>query len=228
MAYLSFDERRRRIIDAAIEVIASEGLAATTTRRIAERAEAPLGSLHYCFRDKDELVQLIAERGAQMLIDAFAPVDAERGLEATIRDSIDSLWRWYEDNIGLQLALTELGMNRIRRGGDPKEIYAMWGPFGHDLMADHLARAAKVDRRKLKVPIEEVVRFILHRFDGLTIEYAASRDRVACKRQVDLLADAIVAVALPPSKTAPRKTPPRKAAAPRTARAAAAAPAPTR
>ena len=197
MPYLSWDERRRRIVDAAIEVIAEEGLARMTTRRVAERAEAPLGSLHYCFRNKDELMLLIAERGAAMLAESFANVDPERGVEATIRDSIAALWDWYRDNIGLQLALTELGMNRIRRGGDPKEIYSMWGPFGHDLMTEHLGRALEVDPQDLQVPVDEIVRFILHRFDGLTIEYAASQDRKACKRQMDLLADAIVAVALP-------------------------------
>ena len=73
----------------------------------------------------------------------------------------------------------------------------MWGPFGHDLMTEHLGRALEVDPQDLRVPVEEIVRFILHRFDGLTIEYAASKDRKACQRQVDLLADAIVAVALP-------------------------------
>ena len=197
MAYLSWDERRRRIVDAAIEVIAAEGLARMTTRRIAERADAPLGSLHYCFRNKEELILLIAERGAAILAESFVKVDPERGVEATIRDSIAALWDWYQDNIGLQLALTELGMNRIRRGGDPEEIYAMWGPFGHDLMTENLERALEVDPRELEVPVEEIVRFVLHRFDGLTIEYAASKDRKACQRQVDLLADAIVAVSLP-------------------------------
>lgn len=218
MPYLSWDERRNQFIDAAIEVIAAEGLARMTTRRIAERAQAPLGALHYCFRNKDELIQLIAERGAQMLVESFANVDPDRGIEATIRDSIAALWDWYQDNIGLQFALTELGMNRIRRGGDPAEIYSMWGPFGHDLLTEHLGRAVKVDTRKLRLPIEEIVRFILHRFDGLTIEYAASQDREACRRQVQILADAIVAVALPKGE---RKTPARKTASARGKRSSA-------
>lgn len=205
MVYLSWDERRRRIVDAAIDVIATEGLARLTTRRIAERAEAPLGSLHYCFRNKDELLRLIAERGAQMLVESFATVDPERGVEATIRDSIAALWDWYRDNIGLQFALTELGMNRIRQGGDPAEIVSMWGPFGHDLMTENLQRALAVDPAPLELSVAEIVRFILGRYDGLTIEYAATKDRKACKRQVDILADAVVAVALPAKRKAVAK-----------------------
>lgn len=197
MVRLAWDERRSRIIDAAIDVIASEGLARLTTRRIAERADAPLGSLHYCFRNKAELLQLIAERGSQKLVASFADVDPDEGVEATIRDSIAALWNWYQENIWLQFALTELGMDRIRKGGDPDEIYAMWGPFGHDLLTEYLERAAKTDPQRLDVPIPEIVRFILHRFDGFTIEYAASKDREACQRQVDLLTKAVIAVTLP-------------------------------
>lgn len=199
MAHVPSDERRRQIIDAAIDVIATEGLARMTTRRIAEQAGAPLASLHYCFRNKTEIIEQIAERGAEMLEGSFAEVDPDRGIEATIRDSIAALWSWYQENVWLQFALTELGMARIRMGGDPKVVYgSMWGPFGRDLLTDHLERAAKSDtKKKLSVPIGEIVRFIVHRFDGLTIEYAASQDDAACQRQVDLLADAMVAVALP-------------------------------
>jgi AcrR family transcriptional regulator len=200
MPYLSWEERRSQFIDAAIEVIAAEGLARLTTRRIAERAQAPLGALHYCFRNKDELIQLIAERGAKMLVESFAGVDPDRGIEATIRDSLAALWDWYEDNIGLQFALTEMGMNRIRKGGDPAEIDSMWGPYGQDLLTEHLEQAVKVDSRQLALPIAEIVRFILGRFDGLTIEYAATKDREACRRQVEILGDAIVAVALPEAR----------------------------
>jgi AcrR family transcriptional regulator len=193
--YLPFEERRQRIIDAAVEVLAEEGLERLTTRRIAERADAPLGSLHYCFRNKDELVSLVAERGADMLQAAFADVDPERGVESCIRDGIDALWRWYQDNIGLQLALMELGLWRIRRGGDPQEVYAMWDPFGRTLLKELLERAVKVDDAPSTVPVDEIVRFILHRFDGLAYEYAASRDDKACGRQLEILADAMVHLA---------------------------------
>ena len=196
MPYLPADERRQRIIDAAVEVIAAEGLTRATTRRIAERAEAPLGALHYCFRNKDELIQCVAEQGAAKVRASFADVDPSRGLEATIRDSIDALWRWYQDNIGLQLALTELGMWRLRRAGTPEELYAMWGPFGGDLLRENLTRAVEADGVEPAVPVGEIARFILHRFDGLTLEYAASQDEAACGTQVGMLADAMVLRAL--------------------------------
>lgn len=197
MAYLAADERRRQIVDAAVEIMATDGLAGTTTRKIAERADAPLGAIHYCFRNKEELIHLVMERGAALLQDAFAQVDPSQGVEAAIRASVAAMWDWYQQNIGLQMALTEAGMARIRRGGDPAEVYAVWDPFGRDLLTDNLRLAVKAEGREPAIPVEEIVRFVLHRFDGMTLEYAASRDRAACQRQIDLLAEAMVLLALP-------------------------------
>jgi AcrR family transcriptional regulator len=207
VAYIPSDERRQLIVNAAIDVIASEGLAAVTTRRVAEKAGAPLGAMHYCFKNKEELLHLVAEEGARRLRASVTEVDPTLGLEATIRNDIDALWNWYQQNIGLQLALTEMGFARIRRGGSPNEIYAMWGPYGGDLLKEHLQEAQRHDTQKLKLPIPEIVRFILHRFDGLTIEYAASRDRKACQRQVDILAEAMVLLAVPKPGAKTRRKP---------------------
>jgi AcrR family transcriptional regulator len=204
LTYLSVDERREQFIKAAVDVIASEGLARATTRRIAEEAGAPLGAVHYCFKNKDELVRLLANEAATMMQSCFGTFDPQAGVEATIRNDIEALWRWYRQNIGLQLALLELGMNRLRRGGTAQEVYAMWDPFGREVMIKHLQEAQKHDTQKLMLPIPDIVRFILHRFDGLTLEFAASRDVKACQRQIDMLADAMVLLAVP--KPAQSKT----------------------
>ncbi|TDV57279.1 TetR/AcrR family transcriptional regulator [Actinophytocola oryzae] len=196
MAYLPADERRRTIIDAAVEVIAAEGLTGATTRRIADRANAPLGALHYCFRDKQELLGHVADRGADRLRQCFAVIDPDRGLEATIRGSVAAYWAWVEENVGLQLALLELGMWRIRRAAG-ESVYDMYDRFGTDLLTANLTRAAEVDEATPAISVADMTRFITHRFDGMILEYAASRDRAACQRQADLLADAVVALALP-------------------------------
>jgi len=50
-------DRRQQLIDAAIRVAEREGIAATTTRRIAAEAGARLATVHYCFRSKQELLE---------------------------------------------------------------------------------------------------------------------------------------------------------------------------
>ena len=48
--------RRDRIIDACLDVIAREGVAGTSHRRVAAEADVPLGSMTYYFTGMDELL----------------------------------------------------------------------------------------------------------------------------------------------------------------------------
>jgi TetR/AcrR family transcriptional regulator, regulator of biofilm formation and stress response len=60
-------ERKSRIVDAAIDVIAEHGVAGTTHRRIATAADVPLGSLTYHFAGLDDLVEQAFTRHAERM-----------------------------------------------------------------------------------------------------------------------------------------------------------------
>jgi DNA-binding transcriptional regulator YbjK len=60
-------DRKARIVDAAIEVIADHGVAGTTSRRIAAAADVPLGSLTYHFAGLDDLLALAFHRHAERM-----------------------------------------------------------------------------------------------------------------------------------------------------------------
>src|SRR5215469_4946535 len=51
------DGRRAELVEAAGRVVARDGVAAATTRRIAEEAGLPQGLVHYWFASKDELLE---------------------------------------------------------------------------------------------------------------------------------------------------------------------------
>ncbi|MEV0611879.1 TetR family transcriptional regulator [Nonomuraea sp. NPDC050404] len=202
MAYLAADERRRLIIDAAIEVIATEGLARATTRRIAEKAQAPLGTIHYCFRSKNEMNMLILERARTTMETAFGNLDPGEGLEATLRSIVATYWRWVRDHLGLHLALMELTLWVIRNRKsvipqpDNGNIWAMVnGPLGGGLIQDNLAAAAREDGIEPAIPIHDLARFLIHRMDGLVLELAETNDESSCERQSGLLADTLVFLA---------------------------------
>jgi len=57
-------ERKSRIVDATIDVIADHGVAGTTSRRIAAAADVPLGSITYHFDGLDDLLALAFDRHA--------------------------------------------------------------------------------------------------------------------------------------------------------------------
>ena len=76
--------RRDRIIDACLRVIAEVGVAGASHRKIAEAADVPLGSMTYHFTGMDELLRDIAAHNLQKRTVAFmengtwAPVSARQ------------------------------------------------------------------------------------------------------------------------------------------------------
>ncbi|MGT8856401.1 TetR family transcriptional regulator [Enterobacter sp. 186315] len=70
MRYLSKDERREEILQAAMRVALSEGLAAMTVRRIATEAGVATGQVHHHFASGGELKSLAFVRLIRALLDA--------------------------------------------------------------------------------------------------------------------------------------------------------------
>jgi TetR/AcrR family transcriptional regulator, regulator of biofilm formation and stress response len=70
-------DRKDRIVDAALDVIAERGVAGTTHRVIAAAADVPLGSMTYHFASLDEVLRLAFERHAAQAAARFeAAMDA--------------------------------------------------------------------------------------------------------------------------------------------------------
>jgi DNA-binding transcriptional regulator YbjK len=78
-----------RALDAAIELVGTEGLRALTHARVDERAELPTGSTSNYFRARAALltgvVERIVEREMPEVGDAFAPTSAEDLVDAFCR-----------------------------------------------------------------------------------------------------------------------------------------------
>ena len=65
-------QRKDRIVDAAIGVIAEHGVAGTTHRRIAAAADVPLGSLTYHFTGLDDVLAHAFRRHAEAMSVVYA------------------------------------------------------------------------------------------------------------------------------------------------------------
>ncbi|MEH1016410.1 TetR family transcriptional regulator [Micromonospora sp. CPCC 206060] len=76
-------ERRDRIIDVCLDVIAEAGVAGTSHRRVAAAADVPLGSMTYHFAGMDELLCEAFTRFARTVSDQFE----RRMAEATSREA---------------------------------------------------------------------------------------------------------------------------------------------
>ena len=90
-------ERRQRIIDATLDVVAEQGVPGTTHRRIAAKAAVPLGSVTYYFASLEELlttafVQLAERSSAAFAAHMAQASDADSAREAIIDIIAGSVW----------------------------------------------------------------------------------------------------------------------------------------
>lgn len=88
--------RRDRIVAAALDVIAENGVAGTSHRKVAEAADVPLGSMTYHFSGMDELLreafgrftQSVIERFEARMAEADGPEAARAAVVALITDDV--------------------------------------------------------------------------------------------------------------------------------------------
>ena len=180
----SVEERREQLIDAAIQVLATEGLGRATTRNITEQANLALGAFHYAFRSKDELLESVIERVVsateRVLQDAVEDV---RGDPArAIPRMLEEFWDFIDETPDLQLAQYEL------------TVHALRNPKMRRLAVDQHRRYTAAIRGVLElVPnapqgqeAEDLARYVAATMDGLVLHRLVEDDVEAGRRRLRL------------------------------------------
>lgn len=85
MPHIPVAERRRQLAQAALRVLVRDGVAAASTRRIAEEAGMAQGAFHYCFRSKQELLHEVIQDINREEVNAVAAALEEGGLRGVAR-----------------------------------------------------------------------------------------------------------------------------------------------
>ena len=120
MRYLSKDERREAILQAAMRVALAEGLAAMTVRRIATEAGVATGQVHHHFASGGELKSLAFVRLIRELLDA--DVADER---ATWRERLHSMLGSDDGKFEPYIRLWRGAQNLAPRGAQDKAAYVL-------------------------------------------------------------------------------------------------------
>lgn len=81
-------DRRDRIIDTCLDVIAEVGVAGASHRRVADAADVPLGSMTYHFTGMDELLKEVFTRFAGTVAERFEARMAAARNVAEARDAV--------------------------------------------------------------------------------------------------------------------------------------------
>ncbi|KMO70406.1 TetR/AcrR family transcriptional regulator [Mycolicibacterium chlorophenolicum] len=147
-------DRKERIVESALTVLARAGVAGITHRAIAEAADVPLGSITYHFATLDDIVHLAFKTHVERLATRFedrlsACEPGEDLIECIVLAVTDDLAAHPEE-----LAVTyELYGDAVRRSVT-KRITQEWMERAEDALAQHFDRATA---RLLDVVIEGVM-----------------------------------------------------------------------
>ncbi|MEU0265142.1 TetR family transcriptional regulator [Nocardioides sp. NPDC006303] len=171
---MPIEERRKLFIDATIRVIAAEGVARATTRRIAAMAAVPAASLHYCFRTKEALFQAVFEKAL-----SEGPTEAGRrvvegmGLREGVAAIVGGYLDWMIFDRDAQQAQFELIFWALRSPSSrhlPKQTY--WAFI--DATIELLRRAqGEADGA---VDLDMLARKVIAVFDGHAMQWISLDD----------------------------------------------------
>ena len=74
------EAKRTELLDAALAVIAEEGIAAASLRRVAERAGCSTGAVTYYFANREEMMAAVIESQFDVFVDTVSCVLTALGL----------------------------------------------------------------------------------------------------------------------------------------------------
>lgn len=167
--------RRDELVAAGARVVARDGVAAATTRRIAEEAGVPLGLVHYWFAGKDELLEqvVLAFLGeVHEAVGAAGPEPEPGGADyvtGRMRAVFDAV---RADDPGRQIAMYELTTWALR-SPETRDIarrqYAAYRETAARLAGPWLEQHGAA----AGAPPETVIRFLAALFDGLVLAWLA-------------------------------------------------------
>jgi len=197
MARMAVTERRAALIQAALRVIATDGVAAATTRAITAEAGMSLASFHYAFRSRDELIAelipYVVEHESLAAAQTLAPGP---DLRTTVKKALEGFLDLVAADPAREQAMFELSLYALRTEDLRDAAKAQYASY-YKAAEGIVQAAAELTGRTWRRPADEIARFVVTLTDGLTLGWLVHRDRDALQPLLDFAADAIAALAEP-------------------------------
>lgn len=195
MSRIPAPERRAALIDAALRVVAREGIARATTRAIVAEAGMSLASFHYAFDSRDELIDELIRTVVARELQAVVP-DLEPGIG--LRDLLERGLTRYLDHLRAdpehEQAMLELTQHALR-SADRHELATGQYARYTELATGTLNLAAEHTGATWRIPVEQVAHVLVAFTDGLTLSWLVDRDDDAARRVIAAAAAAIAEMA---------------------------------
>jgi len=199
VARMSADERRAKLVEAAIRVMTRDGVAKATTRAIAAEAAMPLGVFHYAFRSKQELMAMVTETIArrsktdidEAVLSGGAP-DLYELVLAGLGAYLDHVVAHPEEH----LVTYELTSTALR---DEELVEVAHRQYDYYLDENEKLFTAAADLVGIEytVPLPVMSRFVFSTMDGLALNVLAKGDEDEARQVLELLAHTLVGMTRP-------------------------------
>ncbi|WP_336633251.1 MULTISPECIES: TetR/AcrR family transcriptional regulator [unclassified Microbacterium] len=164
-SYLPRADRRERLLDAALDVVAESGAASLSLRSVAERAGVAHRVVSYAFGSKTELVAALLRRESQRtLASVWATPLRDESLPAAVRAALAAYARDLVARPAAHAAVAEL--TAAARGADRIAV-AEEAALARRAIADRLDEWCALTGARLSVPRELVATVLLICADGL-------------------------------------------------------------
>lgn len=197
MAHISIEDRSHQFVEAAARVIAREGIAAATTRRIAAEADAPLAALHYCFRSKDDLLDEVYNFLSRDYARELAPMNSGLQLEESVRTHATRIWHRMLNTPHEQVTTFELLLRRNRLKTQDeieraavinRSMYQGWVDSTVAIFTDGARVSGVQDPQDLDI----VARSFIANIDGISLQHLADPNEERAWKLLEILIDSIV------------------------------------
>jgi AcrR family transcriptional regulator len=197
MSYVSIDERRKQLVAAAIAVMTREGIARMTTRRVADEAEVPLGTLHYCFETKEELL-LAAVRELSRELSEAGQVALVPGndLRANLERALHAIWNTAIADEQRRLCTYEVATWALRSKKHAQVARDQYAGY-FETAGAMLLHAADQAGMEFTLPLETLKRWTLITFDGLMLAYIVDHDQEHSLAVLDTFISVLVTFSRP-------------------------------
>lgn len=193
------EAKRETILQAAIAVIARDGVHGATTRKIAAEAGINLATLHYQFENKEAiLLNVLSYLTAEYRQNLEQTLSKPESLEDRIDHLLTHIWGEVQRNPQEQLALFALTIYALTTNN------AEWlGKKKYEelllLYKDTLSPAAPSHSGGPEVDLDALANFLFTGFVGIVLQWLATANTPRARQQVQALISAAQRVHLGPN-----------------------------
>jgi AcrR family transcriptional regulator len=198
VAYVKASEREEQIVAAAIREFSETGVPGTTLRAVAARAGIPLGTLHYVFPSKDQLLRAVIATVINEISETLrTELAVDKGVEHALRHGVGNFWKkLVTSRVGLQIMQYELLTYSLRSDSDGGLARLQYERYSA-LVTEFCERAAQAAGERCAVGFDTLGRIALAQVDGLILQYIAKPDPDRARRDLGHALDMLVLFADP-------------------------------